>query len=453
MNTGTKISNKETIFIGLMLFSLFFGAGNLIFPPVLGQDAGMNAWSAIVGFLISGVSLPILGVLAITYLGSDDAEGLSKRVGIRFSIAFTSLTFLTIGPFFAMPRTGNVAYEIGVVPFLEQFGVNQSSPAFLEAFGIQSWPLFLFTIIYFTIVYVLALRPGKFVDRIGKILTPLLFTVIGILLVSVMTGPLGTFQAPKDAYASYPLFKGFTEGYLTMDTIASFVFGIIIVKAIKDRGVSNPLHVRKVAWKAGLVAAIPLALIYAGLGYLGAVSTSAVGDFESNGASLLVAVAREYFGLTGNVILGLTILFACIPTAAGLASACSMYFRKYFPGISYKVFVFVFVLFSAIIANVGLDQLIRFSIPVLQFIYPIIIVLIFLAFFDKLIGKRRAIYQFTVLFTAIVSFNAGLKEFNEEWDLIGRVMTLPLMDQGLAWLLPAAVGLVLGVTISFFKKS
>ncbi|MED4127753.1 branched-chain amino acid transport system II carrier protein [Shouchella miscanthi] len=443
MNQLSGISNKQTLYIGLMLFSLFFGAGNLIFPPELGQSAGSNAWPAIIGFLISGVGLPILGVMAITYVGSDDAEGLGRRVHPYFAIGFTALTFLTIGPFFAVPRTGTVSYEIGILPFIERSeSLNASSPLWL----------FLFSVAYFAIVFYLSLSPGKFVDRIGKIITPFLLLVIAILLVTVLFNPLGTYLEPVDSsFNDYPFFRGITEGYLTMDTIAAVVFGIIVVKAIKDFGVTDQRIVKRTAWKAGIIAAICLGTVYAGLGYLGAISASAIS--ADSGAGILASVSFEYFGLGGNILLGLIILAACIPTATGLISSCSIYFNKLFPSLSYKAFVIIFTLFSLGISNFGLSTIIEFSIPVLVFIYPIAIVLILLAFLEPLFKRRRIVYQMTVLFTAIVSINEGLMAANESWNFL-RAVPLPFDDIGFAWALPALIGFVIGLLLSpVFKGS
>lgn len=435
MESTGRISNKETFFIGLMLFSLFFGAGNLIFPPELGLNAGEHAWPAIIGFLISGVGLPILGVLAITYIGSSDAEGLSRRVHSKFAVAITTLSYLTIGPLFAVPRTGTVSYEMAIVPFLKDGGSSLS--------------LLVFTLIYFAIVYALALNPGKFVDRIGKIITPFLLLVIFILLAAAVFGPLGTYQAPTEAYTNYPLFKGITEGYLTMDTIASVVFGIIVVKAIEDRGAKDRLMIQKTAWKAGLVAGICLGVVYAGLGYLGATSATAIS--AQTGHEILAAVSNAYFGVYGNVILGLAILFACIPTATGLISSCAIYINRRFPRLSYPLLVLLFTLLSLVIANFGLENVISLSVPVLHFIYPIIMVLIFLAFLDKMIGERRSIYQFAVLFTGIVSLNDGLLAANPDWGYPG-FLALPFAELGLAWVVPALLGAVIGFVVSLFQK-
>ncbi|GAJ99344.1 branched-chain amino acid transport system II carrier protein [Geomicrobium sp. JCM 19055] len=431
--SASQSSTKQTILIGLMLFSLFFGAGNLIFPPLLGQEAGDQLWPAIIGFLISGVGLPILGVIAIIYTGKDDAEAISKRVHPIFATAFTALTFLTIGPLFAVPRTATVSFEVGLTPFLD---------------NVTSLALVIFTIVYFAFVYWLAASPGKFIDRIGKIITPILLFVLAVVLARTIFGPLGTFSAPSEEYSSLAFFSGFTEGYLTMDTIAAFVFGILVLQTIKSQGISDQTIIRSVTVKASLIAGGLLAIIYTGLGYLGAVSETAVGTQE-NGGQILQLTAFEYFGVSGNVILAITIILACVPTAVGLISSCSTYFNGWFPQISYKGFVLIFTVFSALIANMGLNQLIAFSLPVLVFIYPIIIALIALAFTDRLFGGRQSVYRGVIIMTALISTTDGLKEAGLlPESIVSLTSMLPLSDLGFGWLVPAILGGIVGFFVS-----
>lgn len=315
--TSKKISFKDTLAIGLMLFSLFFGAGNLIFPPALGQAAGNNLWPAITGFLITGVGLPLLGVLAIGLSGSNDAQSLARRVHPVFALVLTVVTNLTIGPLFAIPRTGAVAYEIGIRPFLP------------DDAGIYSIGLFIYTIIFFTVTYWLALNPKKMVDRVGKLLTPMLLFVLALLLVKTLIQPLGAAQVPLGDYTGNPFIKGFQEGYLTMDTLASIVFGIIVINAIKDKGVTGTKEIARVCTGAGLIAAGCLALIYVSLSYLGATSVGTIGQ-AANGGIILSKVANLHFGSFGNVVLGIAITFACLTTSIGLVSSCAAFFAKFF---------------------------------------------------------------------------------------------------------------------------
>lgn len=217
-----KVPFSFIVVIGLMLFALFFGAGNLIFPAMLGQSAGENVWIANAGFLVTGVGLPLLGVLAFGISGKEDLQSLASRVHPLFGIVFTTVLYLAIGPLFAIPRTGSVSYEIGMKPFVPE--------------AMSSSALILFTIIFFSITCFFSLNPAKIVDIVGKILTPIKLTFIGILVVFAFIHPMGEMQAPTEAYTSHAFFKGFQEGYLTMDTLASFVFGIIIINAIKEKG-------------------------------------------------------------------------------------------------------------------------------------------------------------------------------------------------------------------------
>ncbi|KKI91196.1 branched-chain amino acid transporter [Bacillus sp. SA1-12] len=430
------ISNKEILFIGLMTFSLFFGAGNLIFPPELGQNAGDHIAFAIGGFLISGVGLPLLGVLAIAHASDrGSTEDLSKKVNPVFAVVLTCITYLTVGPFFAGPRTGVVSYEIAVVPFLNDGG--------------NSFTLAIFTFLYFLIVYILALNPSKFVDRFGKMITPFLLIVLFTLIAAVIFKPFNTPQTPSEEFAKYPLFKGITEGYLTMDTIVSVVFAMIIINAIRDRGIHQKKNIQRIIWKAGVIAVFFLSAVYIGLGYLGALSSSL--PFTS-GASILSGVAQEYFGVYGNIILGIAILLACIPTATGLLSSCAFYFNKLIPTVSYKTLVSIFVIFSGVVANVGLEQLIGLSVPVLHFIYPIIIVLIVLTFLDKLFNGQKFVYRGSVLFTMVVSLNDGLVAINKNWDFISPIINLPFNEMGFGWVFPALIGGVCGRLLSLLKK-
>lgn len=221
------LSTKDTVIIGFMLFALFFGAGNMIYPPELGQYAGQNVWKAMGGFLLTGVGLPLLGIIAIALTGRD-AKGLADKAHPAFGTAFTVILYLSIGPLFAIPRTGTVSYEIGALPFLA---------------GVPAWlSLLLFTLAFFGITYYLALNPTKIVDRVGKVLTPIKFTIILIIIVKAILTPMGVIGTPDVSYSNGSFFKGFLEGYKTMDALASIVFGVVVINAIKGRGVTSKKH-------------------------------------------------------------------------------------------------------------------------------------------------------------------------------------------------------------------
>ncbi|PPA71793.1 branched-chain amino acid transport system II carrier protein [Jeotgalibacillus proteolyticus] len=434
-----SITFGSILTVGLMLFALFLGAGNMIFPPLLGQQAGESAGLAIIGFLITGVGLPLLGVIAIAYSGGDP-QRLASRVHPIFGIIFTITLYLAIGPFFGIPRTATVSYEIGVVPFL---------PAQISNAG---WPLVLFSVAFFMLAAVLSLNPSKLVGRIGKFLTPALIIILIALVAGAFVTPMGDPGEPVAGYASSPFFTGFIEGYLTLDAIAALVFAIVVISAIKEKQVHERSQLIRLTVYAGLIAATGLALVYLALSHLGATSLSAVGP-QDNGGAILSAAAAYLYGSSGALILGLAITAACITTSIGLISSASTYFSRLIPRIPYKAFVFLFAGFSTIVANIGLTQLIAFSVPLLVMIYPMAIVLIFLTFLHRLFKGYRAVYVAAIMPTFIVGISDGLAAAGlTDNPLTGFLGFLPLMEQGVGWVVPAVVGAVAGFVIASLLK-
>ncbi|QOR65849.1 branched-chain amino acid transport system II carrier protein [Cytobacillus suaedae] len=429
------LKKREILTIGLMLFALFFGAGNMIFPPLLGQLAGSNLWIAILGFLLTGVGLPLLGIIAIAYSG-DNLQLIANRVNPLFGFIFTLTLYMAIGPFFGIPRTATTAYEIGVVPFLA-----------VELNG--NFSLMVYTVIFFLITYLLSLNPSKLVDRIGKYLTPALLVVITFLVGKAILSPMGPLQSPAESYEHSPFFKGFIEGYLTMDTIAALVFGIVIIHSVKEKGVTNKRLLLKTCTIAGLIAACGLAIVYVSLAYLGATSVEAIG-YAENGGIILSSSASYLLGSVGTSILSIAITFACLTTSVGLVSACAKYLTTLTNKISYKSFVALLVLFSMGVANVGLTQLIAFSVPILIIIYPLAIVLILLSFAQPIIGEKRMIYSLALLGTGLVSIIDGLTSAGIEFPLLLQFLReyLPLYEQGIGWVVPAIIGAILGYLFS-----
>ncbi|WP_081707679.1 branched-chain amino acid transport system II carrier protein [Bacillus massiliigorillae] len=430
-----KSDFTSTVAIGFMLFALFFGAGNLIFPVLMGQMAGTNVWSATFGFIVTGVGLPLLGVLAIGFSGKEDLYSMASRVHPIFGLVFTTVLYLTIGPFFAIPRTGTVSYEVGIKPLL---GDTTSST-----------PLIIFTIIFFAITCIFSLKPGKIVDIVGKVLTPILLIVIAVLIGVAIFNPMGGFGAPNTKYTDASFFKGFQEGYLTMDTLAAFVFGIIVINAVRERGAVTKKQIMTNTLKSALIAAGLLAIIYAGLAYLGAASINEVGGLD-NGGAILSAASSHYFGSYGRIILGVIVIAACLTTSIGLVTACSAYFNKLIPSVSYTTFAIVLSVFSTIVANVGLEKLIAFSVPVLVAIYPLAICLIVLTFLHRFFQGRSSVYIMSLALTFIVSFFDGLNAADYGVEAVNNIFSaLPLYSVGLGWALPAVVGGILGYFMNF----
>jgi branched-chain amino acid:cation transporter, LIVCS family len=433
-----NIPFSTVVVIGFMLFALFFGAGNLIFPALLGQSAGTNVWAANAGFLVTGAGLPLLGVLALGISGKDDLQSLASRVHPMFGLVFTVVLYLSIGPLFAIPRTGTVSFEMAIRPFLGD--------------DISFVPLLIFTIIFFAVTCIISIKPSQMVDIIGKWLTPIMIVFIAILMAFVIFKPMGDFQAPTEAYASHAFFTGFQEGYLTMDALAAFVFGIIVINAIREKGVADKKQLLIACTKAAIIAVVLLAMIYTGLSYLGALSVEKLGYLD-NGGQVLTGVSSNYFGPYGGVLLAIIVLLACLTTSVGLITACATYFYKLLPRISYKNWAIIFSVISTIFANFGLTQLISLSVPVLTAIYPLAIVLIVLTFAHSLFKGRPEVYQGSLLLTFIVSLFDGLNGAGISIQGVNTLFAqiLPFYEIGLGWIVPAIIGGIVGYALSLVR--
>lgn len=442
-----KLSFSSYLVIGVMLFALFFGAGNLIFPAQLGQNAGTNLWPAITGFLITGVGLPFLGILAMGYSGSRNLQDLASRIHPVYAIVFTSLLYLTIGPFFAAPRTGAVAFDIAIVPFIGESNVQIAS--------------LIFTLLFFGLTLWLSLNPTKIVDRVGKILSPGIIILLMILLVMVVIKPMGSIGEPQNAYMTGAFVTGFTEGYNTMDALASLVFGIIVINVIRSMGVTSKRGILAATAKTGVVATAFLAIIYVGIAYLGATSTEKLGLFDTGGPVLSEA-STHYFGTLGLVLLGVVIILACLTTAIGLMTACGEYFHTLMPKVSYKKFVVIFTTLCFVFANFGLSNIITYSIPLLMFIYPLAVVLMLLTFTSSLFNHSRIVYVTATIVAFMISIIDGFKTFCElmeiqYFDWLAPIVkfyeqSLPFYNDGLGWLLPVLATMILTGLIARFQQ-
>ncbi len=338
-----KLSFLEYTTIASMLFGLFFGAGNLIFPVSMGQMAGHNIWPAIVGFLITGVGLPLLGVVAMGISRSEGLSHMASRVHPGYSLFFTCALYLAIGPLFAIPRTATVSYTVGFAPLLGEAG---STPL----------PLLLFSLAFFAFVLFFSLRPSNILTWVGKILNPIFLVSLGVLVIAALIHPMGSIGTipPDAAYESGALARGFLEGYNTMDALAGLAFGIIVINVIRGLGVTRPEEVAMDTVKAGLFSSAIMAVIYVAITVVGTQSRGIM-DVSANGGEALYNIATHYFGAAGGFILAVTVTFACLKTAVGLITACGETFVAMFPkGPAYKTWAFIFCGVSLLIANVGL---------------------------------------------------------------------------------------------------
>jgi len=434
MKSSLKLS--EMFAISLMLFALFFGAGNMIFPPALGQGAGTDVWIALLGFIITGVGLPLLGVIVIALKG--DINELAGRVHPLFALVFTVVIYLCLGVFVSVPRTGTVAYEMGVAPFLSSSVAG------------QAYPLVIFTFIFFAVTFYLALNPSKLVGRIGKVLTPILLAVIAIIVIKALITPIGEFGAPTETYKD-PLFKGFIDGYLTLDGLAALVFGNVVINALKGKGITNKKSIAKVTIFAGIIAALGLLIVYLALAYLGASSVSlGVGE---NGGVILTNVVHHLFGNYGTLLLGVAIAAACLTTSVGIVAACGDFFSALLPKLSYQKVVFIFCVLAFMVANLGLTQLNALALPILIAIYPIGIVLIILSLIENYLRIPLAMYVGGIIGAFVISFFDGLNNAHIQIAALAPILEkVPFYSVGIGWLIPGMIGMFVGYVVSAFQK-
>lgn len=434
-----RLSRRDLFLIGTMLFGLFFGAGNLIFPVFLGQSAGNHILPAVIGFLISGVGLPLLAVAAIGMSRTDGVFGLAAKVGRPFAYAFTVILYLGIGPLFATPRLATISYEIGLDPFIPD--------------RYQHVALAIFSLLFFGVAWLLARKPGRIMFYIGKVLTPAFLVALALLLGFVIIFPMGGLHAaPVAEYKHMAFSTGFSSGYMTMDALAGLAFGIIVVKAIQGLGVRRPQDIAMGTLKAGAIAAVLMALIYAVLAYMG---VTALGEFDraSNGGIIIAEIARYYFGTLGSILTAIIVILACLKTGVGLITAFGDTFKELFPRANYQWLIAGAAGVPLILANIGLNQIIAISEPFLDFLYPIAIVLILLGLLSRIFHDRQGVYVTTIAFVLIPAILDGLNALpaSLHQGLLANVLVLgqylPGFSQGLGWTVPALLGFVISWVI------
>lgn len=447
--TTKKLTFRQKILVAGTLFGMFFGAGNLIFPVHLGQMAGQNALPAIIGFIITAVGIPILGVAAIGVTHSDGLQTLSGKVGKGYGIFFTCLLYLTIGPLFAIPRCATVSFTTGITPLL-----GADSPERLY--------LLLFSAVFFAFVLFFSLRPGKITVWIGKIINPLFLFFFAVLMLAALLAPGAAVSAvePVDAYRSDAFFPALIEGYGTMDAIAGLAFGIVVIDVIRRMGVDNDDAIAEDVLSSGLLTGALMALIYVVSIVVGAQSRGLF-ELSENGGIALTQIAGHYLGGVGLFILAFTITFACLKTSIGLVTACAETFSKMTNGkISYRSWAILFTVFSFAVSNIGLSAIIEYSIPMLMLIYPPAIALILLAFLGKFFVHDRTVYIATMIGTWAAAIFDCMKTLpapvqaalHLDAPIAFAAAHLPLFDKNLGWLLPAVIGFAAGMAIRAVRR-
>lgn len=432
-----SLSWKKIVPIGLMLFSSFFGAGNLIFPPLIGYLSGTNLNPAFLGFCITGVGLPLLGIITIALKGTDNVNDLAKPVSENFAKFIMFLTALTIGPLFAIPRTAAVSYELGIAPMIQ---------------NASQIHLAVYSAIYFLITIYVALNPSKVVKWLGKILTPIMLVCLAILFFCVFNSPTPEFVAPAGKYATAPFFSGFTEGYNTMDMLAAFLFGTATISAIKMYGITDKKELTRACFWAGLIAAFFLGVIYYCLAFTGAESIKFLDGNFSNGTGILVSSAKYYLGNYAHLLLCLIIVLPSITTSIGLVASIGDYLNQMFPKVgNYRAFAIAIVLFSFAVSNVGLSNIISYAVPVLCFLYPIMIVLALLNISGSLFNDNKLVYRFSIVPVIISTFIDVGRAFG--FNVPGQELlaaVVPFYSSGFGWLSIGVIGAVIGFIVSRF---
>lgn len=438
-----KLDMKSSILIGSLLFGLFFGAGNLIFPVQMGQLAGANTLPATLGFLLTGVGLPVLGVVATALSKSESLYEMAKPVSRSYAVFFTCALYMTIGPLFAIPRTATVAFEVGLTPFVPTFFLRVA--------------LFIFSVLFFAATLFYSMKPARIIDWVGKYLTPLFVGLLSILLIATIVNPMGDPQQfqPQGVYAERPFFSGVLEGYHTMDALASLAFAIVILSNIEKLGIQDPKRKAIETLRSGMVCLIGMGVIYAALAYMGATSLGSVGVGE-NGGVIMAMVSGHYFGVIGQVLLAAIVIVACLKTAIGLITSCAQMFSELFPNsFSYNQYAIAFTLLSFIVANFGLTTIIQLSLPVLMFLYPLAITLILLSLLGPFIKRKRSVYRWTTLFTivpAFFDFLNALPEPMKQNQFVSHLIQfaqnyIPGFEYGFGWVIPGFIGFLIGVAI------
>ena len=406
---------KDTIVIGAALFAMFFGAGNLIFPPAIGLKAG-DAWiMSLLGFVMTGIGLPVLGIIAVSKAGGS-IKDLSKKVNPLFATVLATVIILAIGPLLAIPRTGATVYEIGIEPI---FGTVNP---------------FIVSIIYFAITLFFVIKPSGIIDKIGKILTPILLLVTLTIIIKGIFFPIGS---PIQTSIKIPFSNGFTDGYQTMDTLGSVVMASIVLLALIEKGYTNKKQQLKLASKAGIIAGMGLLIIYGGLLYLGATSSALYGpDIEKS--TLIINITNAVLGNLGQIGMCIVVSAACLTTSIGLTAVVGNYFVDLSKGkLKYQWIVIFTCAFSSIMSVIGIEKLVMVAVPLLTLVYPVTIVLIVLGLLDGWI-KNKTIYKGAVLGTLIVSTIDALKIMAiAPTALDNLVSLLPFSEAGFSWILPA----------------
>ena len=420
-----------TVVTGLMLFALFFGAGNLIFPPVLGASAGDRLPAVMAGFLITGVLLPLVAVIAVSTSG-EGILGLARRVGGRFGAVAPAAVYLSIGPLYAIPRVVTVAYELATRPVLELLGTAPGR-----------WTLPAHAAGFLVVSVLIALRPSRLADRVGRWLTPALLVLIAVLCVATIAGDDVVERAASGPYAASPFSTGLTQGYLTMDVLAATVFGIVVIQTLRSRGIGSTGRVVRATAAAGGIAAALLAAVYIGLAMIG----TRTGGAADDGTALLRSAASSALGLAGVIVFAAIVILACLTTSVGLLSAWAGYAYATLPRTTFSRHLIAGAGCALILSNLGLAVIIRIVAPLTLLLYPITITLVAATILDVVApGRLRTAYTWPVAVAGVLGLVSALAEAG--WDAPSALLARSGAWNGsTGWIAPTLLALVLGAAL------
>ena len=445
-----NLTFSETVTITSMLFGMFFGAGNLIFPAKMGIDAGSNLWSAFLGVFITAVGIPMLAVVALGLSRCEGVVPLANKVGKKYSVFFCTLLYLTIGPLFAIPRCASTSFSVGAVNLIGG--------------GNTRLYLALFSFVFFAVVLVFSLKPSGIMTWIGKILNPVFLVFLFALVIAALVDPVtSTSQVvPAERYATggSAFFAGFLEGYNTLDALAGLAFGIVVIQVVRGHGVTEPGRVAVNTAKAGVFSCLFMGLIYFFITLITAQSAPLCADC-ADGGQVLGVISQHYFRRAGGILTAAIVTFACLKTAIGLVTSCAEAFVQMFPkGPKYSVWAILFCLISFGIANFGLSTIVAWCVPVLMFVYPLAITLILLALAEKWFGKSPIVYAVTTGFTLVAAafdflgtlsgMLPGSAFLSAVTAFAGKV--LPFYSLGMGWIVPACLGFLVGLGLTKGRK-
>ena len=411
---------KDVIVFGFALFAMFFGAGNLIFPPYLGIITGPEWLTAFGGFTFADAGLALLAVMA-TAKYDGDVIALFRRAGGKLAIVLGCADILCIGPFLAIPRTGATTYEMGIMPLLG-----------------DAIPIAVFAAIFFILTYILTIKPSKVVDIVGRVLTPALLIALAVIIVKGVISPLGPIV--EEPMIQGVVGEGIAQGYQTMDAFAAIALASVLIVSLNEKGYNTVGDKLKAIMKSGVLACVGLALVYGGLCFLGATVSTMYG-VDAQQSQVIVNITEGLLGQTGKVILAVCVALACLTTSIGLTSATGQFFEKLSGGkLKYKTVVLAVCIFSACMASIGVGGIIKVASPVLSIVYPPTIVLVILAFFTEKIQNDN-VYKFAVYTSLIVSILTVIQSYGVAMPFLDY---LPLKEFGFNWVVPVLIAGVIG---------